>query len=236
MKIRFLGTGSGVPDPDRMTSAILIEGSDGGLLIDAGEGSARRLRESGTWAQEIATILLTHAHGDHVSGLPMLFMGWDAEKRTRAIEILAPGGLDKAALAWLKALRLGTERLTFDVLIRELVEGELETASGHRIEAWRNGHISADDSGGGSFSVAVLLDEGRWVFSSDLPRLDALAGRIAGAAGLVVEATHVDPRAAVELARREGAGRIYLTHIQPGQSCLQIENAIWARDNLLLEG
>ncbi len=65
MKIRVLGC-SGAEFPDRRPSAFLI---DGVLLLDAGTiGAVLTAREQ----EAVRNILVTHAHLDHVRGIPLL--------------------------------------------------------------------------------------------------------------------------------------------------------------------
>ncbi|MCB2200542.1 MBL fold metallo-hydrolase [bacterium] len=233
--IRFLGTGSGYPHPDRGSSSVLVEGTDGALLIDAGEGCARRLAEEVLWKQEIRTILLTHAHADHSAGLPMLLNGMKADRRTSPLELIAPMGLLEGWESFLPAIRLGEDRLTFPLELRELKPGRYNTSSGHKLDAWTNDHLPADREGrGGSYSLAVEIESEKWVFSGDLGSLEPLEGKLDRAAGLVVETRHVDPNQAVQLAKKAGIGTILLTHISADQDTPPIDDAIWAWDNLVV--
>ncbi|MEO7911650.1 MAG: MBL fold metallo-hydrolase [Roseiflexaceae bacterium] len=84
--LRFLGTAAGVPIPHvacachqcgearrerqlrRTRSAILLEGSDGALLIDAGPDIYRQLALLPDMPR-ITAAIITHAHSDHYLGL-----------------------------------------------------------------------------------------------------------------------------------------------------------------------
>ena len=76
--VRFLGSGSGVLAGGRSQSMILIEGPGGHLLIDAGQPLQKRLFEEGVDPLKIRDIVITHAHADHVMGLPGLLFELDA--------------------------------------------------------------------------------------------------------------------------------------------------------------
>ncbi len=74
MKITFLGTSAGIPDPDRHCSAAMIEVGERVYIIDAGAPLLDCLRRQGlllekTAAERIAAIFTTHAHSDHTAGL-----------------------------------------------------------------------------------------------------------------------------------------------------------------------
>lgn len=69
MKITFLGTSHGLPEPDRYCSATLIEAGGRRYLIDAGAPVADLLLRHGVAYESINDIFITHTHGDHVNGL-----------------------------------------------------------------------------------------------------------------------------------------------------------------------
>jgi ribonuclease BN (tRNA processing enzyme) len=70
----FLGTGSGVPSPDRASPALLLKLADANVLIDLGPGTLRQLSRISVSIAEIDYIFLTHLHLDHSADLaPFLF-------------------------------------------------------------------------------------------------------------------------------------------------------------------
>jgi glyoxylase-like metal-dependent hydrolase (beta-lactamase superfamily II) len=74
-----------------MGRVYLIEDPDGLTIIDAGVGSAapkilQQLEAAGRQAQEVKRILITHAHPDHVGGLPELQAATGAAVIASALE------------------------------------------------------------------------------------------------------------------------------------------------------
>ena len=74
MKITFLGTSAGIPDPDRHCSSTMIEVGERVYIIDAGAPLLDCLRKQGLLmdranADRIAAVFTTHAHSDHIAGL-----------------------------------------------------------------------------------------------------------------------------------------------------------------------
>jgi phosphoribosyl 1,2-cyclic phosphodiesterase len=68
VRVEVLGSGS-------KGNCTLVQGGRTRLLIDAGLSRAeivRRLRDVGEDADDVDAVLLTHAHADHVRGLPVL--------------------------------------------------------------------------------------------------------------------------------------------------------------------
>lgn len=68
MKVTLLGTGTGIPQPNRSQAAVLLE-NDLPLLFDCGAGTMLRLDQAGVGIDLLDTVVLTHIHLDHVSDL-----------------------------------------------------------------------------------------------------------------------------------------------------------------------
>ena len=69
MRLVFLGTSAMVPTKERNVQSIYLDYNGEGILLDCGEGTQRQLQFANLNAQKITTILISHWHGDHVSGL-----------------------------------------------------------------------------------------------------------------------------------------------------------------------
>ncbi|MEZ0311700.1 MAG: MBL fold metallo-hydrolase [Myxococcota bacterium] len=66
----FLGTAASTPSIDRGLASLLVRAGRERFLIDCGEGTQRQLLKSGVGFRKLSGILLTHAHLDHILGLP----------------------------------------------------------------------------------------------------------------------------------------------------------------------
>jgi ribonuclease Z len=69
----FLGTSASVPSAERNHPGLLVEAAGQRILVDCGEGTQRQLLRSGVGFRRLDRLLLTHAHFDHVLGIPGLF-------------------------------------------------------------------------------------------------------------------------------------------------------------------
>lgn len=69
MKLTFLGTSAGIPDPDRNCSCAMLEVDERVYLIDAGAPVLNCLRQHEMTPLSIHAIFTTHAHSDHTAGL-----------------------------------------------------------------------------------------------------------------------------------------------------------------------
>ncbi|MCX8189449.1 MAG: MBL fold metallo-hydrolase [Nitrososphaeria archaeon] len=73
VRIIFLGVGGWISEPSLGHTSILIENSKGErMLLDAGEGVYAKLKHFGYDVDDIDYVIITHAHGDHILGLPTL--------------------------------------------------------------------------------------------------------------------------------------------------------------------
>jgi ribonuclease Z len=71
-ELLFLGTSASVPSVERNHPGLLVSATGARILIDCGEGTQRQLLRSGAGFRRLRRILLTHAHLDHVLGIPGL--------------------------------------------------------------------------------------------------------------------------------------------------------------------
>ena len=69
IELVFLGTGAMVPTKDRNVIGMFLSYKNKGLLIDCGEGTQRQMNIAGINRNRINYVLISHWHGDHVSGL-----------------------------------------------------------------------------------------------------------------------------------------------------------------------
>src|SRR6201986_549097 len=70
--LTFLGTSASVPSAERNHPGLLVEAGSQRILIDCGEGTQRQLLRSHAGFRRLDRLLLTHAHFDHVLGIPGL--------------------------------------------------------------------------------------------------------------------------------------------------------------------
>jgi ribonuclease Z len=69
LEITFLGTASMVPTKERNVQGIYLEYKGEGILVDCGEGTQRQMNIAGINRLKVKRVLISHWHGDHVSGL-----------------------------------------------------------------------------------------------------------------------------------------------------------------------
>ena len=126
-----------MPLPKRYLTSLLTRCNGSSLLIDCGEGTQVALREAGLSFNPIDTILITHFHGDHVSGLPGLLLSMGNADRTDPVTIIGPKGLKKVVTS----LCVIAQELPFEVNFIEMTE-QVETfkRADYNITAFKVNH------------------------------------------------------------------------------------------------
>jgi ribonuclease Z len=120
LDVALVGTGGMMPLPNRWLSSVLIRYQGRLVLFDCGEGAQISLRGLGWGIKNIDLILISHVHGDHVTGLPGLLLTQANSGRTAPLQIVGPTGLG----AVLKGLLVVAPHLPFEVQCRELHSGD----------------------------------------------------------------------------------------------------------------
>ncbi len=94
-EICLLGTGGMLPLKNRYLTSFYAEYNGKAVLIDCGEGTQVALAQHGLKMSRIETILITHCHADHVTGLPGLLLSIGNCSRTQPLDIYVPESAEK---------------------------------------------------------------------------------------------------------------------------------------------
>jgi len=144
MEIIFLGTSSGTPTKTRNVSAIAIrkQNDKQWSLVDCGEGTQHQILHTNLSLKNLATIYITHIHGDHCYGLPGLLASATMAGRVEPLRMVAPN----AVKLFLDTMQKETElRLSFEIDFvsteeEKALEGEDFNVKivplSHRVPSW----------------------------------------------------------------------------------------------------
>lgn len=167
MKITFLGSSHGVPEPNRRCQSIMIEVGGKIYIVDMGTQAIEQLITKGKAVEDVKSIFITHLHGDHSNGLVSFIdlCNWYYKKAEP--EVYIPGSAEKvksAIEAWLKCNGEDMRCFKFE----DVKEGIFYDDGALKMTAYRTKHKD--------FSYAYLLEaENKRVFiSGDLlgPKVD----------------------------------------------------------------
>jgi len=141
--LTFLGTSASVPSAERNHPALLVEAAGHRILVDCGEGTQRQLLRSGAGFRRLDRILLTHAHLDHVLGIPGLFSTLGLRQTSDAMTIHGGEGTLDLVIRMLAGL-WGVGRAPIPVEFAALTEGQVIDACDFTIDCFPVRHRDTD--------------------------------------------------------------------------------------------
>jgi len=121
LDVALVGTGGMMPLPNRWLSSVLLRYGRHLVLFDCGEGTQISLRGLGWGLKDIDLILISHVHGDHITGLPGLLLTQANSGRTEPVQIVGPRGFG----AVVAGLMVVAPHLPFEVRCREMDSHEV---------------------------------------------------------------------------------------------------------------
>lgn len=217
MKITFLGTSHGIPEPDRVCSSALIEIAPNKYLMDAGAPVSSQLISMGIPLNEIHGVFITHMHGDHTDGLVHFvdLLSWVKpwQDANPAIWLPEPSGAD-ALRVWLEAVHGG--RVPRQIGFRVVEAGRFHDDGVLRATA-----IPTDHWHRPSFAYLLEAEGKRVLFTGDLSSTfaDFPAAATEPECDLVVcEAAHCTLTDAVPYLRQARTKRLIFNHFSPSKN------------------
>ena len=137
MKIVYLGTSAAAPTVERSLTCICLVRENEVLMFDAGEGAQVAYLKAGLPWNKKMKIFVTHLHGDHCLGILGLLQTMSLQKRTEAVEIYGPSGIEEFITANIKVLNFG---LPFPVFITIVEQGNVVNEKKYQISCCEAQH------------------------------------------------------------------------------------------------
>ena len=219
--VTFVGCGDAFGSGGRFQTCFLIEDPGGSFLIDCGASSLIALKQAGLGHAAIDSILVSHLHGDHFAGIPLLVMEACFTGRGRPIRIAGPPGLEQRLRETMEMLFPGSSRHVEDVpvLFHELRPGEDQKIGSRSVRVVEVSHPS------GAPSYALRVDCGGKVvaFSGDTEWTESLFEVSREADLFISECYYFEPEGHYHLdylklssvQHELGCRRLILTHLGP---------------------
>lgn len=238
MKLYLLGTGAAVSDPLRTTTMLAVEERGQIVLVDCGGDAFQRMLAAGLDPAQLAAVILTHEHPDHISGYPLL------------IEKLWLYGWRKPIPVFGPAETLRVAQTTFSAFSTDGWEG-LPDLEYHNVAmepftiVLENDHLtiraSRVDHPVPTIGLRFENAEGHVIsYSCDTAKSAAVVELAQNADLLVHEATgsipgvHSSIEEAVEVAMEANTQRLLLVHLPPGLDDSDLESVRAAFPNVEL--
>jgi ribonuclease BN (tRNA processing enzyme) len=222
MRLQFLGSGDAFGSGGRFNTCFLVESRTGAFLIDCGASSLVAIRKAGVDPNRIATVFVSHLHGDHFGGLPFLIL--DAQfysRRTAPLTLVGPAGLRDRLTQATEVFFPGssTAERRFATEIREIEARQTVVVNGVEVTAYRVEHAC----GAPPFALRFACDGKILAYTGDTQWTNELLAAGRNADLLIAEALcferrvryHLDYTTLKANLARIGAKRVILTHMGP---------------------
>lgn len=144
--LTFLGTSASVPSAQRNHPGLLVEAGSHRILVDCGEGTQRQLLRSGAGFRRLDRLLLTHAHFDHVLGIPGLFSTLRLHQMADTITVHGGAGTLDVVSRMLAGL-WGNGRTPVPLQMIPLTAGAVMTTDEFTVECFPVRHRDTDSFG-----------------------------------------------------------------------------------------
>lgn len=229
MLLTLHGTGAGAPNGDRMASALSATFNDGSItLFDCGEAAARSMLRDGLDPVRVSSVLISHFHPDHWTGLPQLCIALEIAKRGAPLFLYHPPESEPFLRSVLLHSYCFLEELPFNINFRAFGAGNLSAvtlADEWSVRVFPTTHLARSVERSRRYGLpdtafGYILEKGgrKIVLSQDIGSENDLVEVMEGAELLICESAHINAENLLGLARDRGVGRVIFTHVPPDRN------------------
>ncbi|MBD3170204.1 MAG: MBL fold metallo-hydrolase [candidate division Zixibacteria bacterium] len=222
-KLQIIGCSSGMPEASIANSSYLLHHKNKLYLFDCGEGTSSAMLRLKVNYQKIGQVFISHAHPDHVIGIPGFIQMNHLSKRTMPLDIYLPGELVKPLEKILYATYLIPENLTFDWTLFSMKPNPVFRDNDDiSVNIFPNEHLYSYEESikannlknkMNSYCFSVATGKTKMVYSGDLASADDLSKIIENTDLLLTEGMHIDLDDIFKAAGNSGVKTVVLTHL-----------------------
>ncbi|MCF7912675.1 MAG: MBL fold metallo-hydrolase [Candidatus Cloacimonetes bacterium] len=215
MIVTILGSGSGLPTPNKNHSCLLVQSNQKNLLVDCGEPAARTLTEYDFKPDFLDGIVISHLHPDHISGIYMLIQLLHISKRQKDLYLFLPER-ENDFIKSMEMLYLFPAKLPFNLIIQNITT--LNNWA-EFVQIFENDHLKRyrkfvqDNNLPNklkSYSILLKGEDKNLFYTADFSNLPQLAAPVDAADIIVIDALHPPAKQIIELFATDKT--IILTH------------------------
>lgn len=217
MKITFIGTSHGYPEPHRRCSCTMLEVGGEFYFIDMGTSASEEITRRGISFNDVRGIFITHRHGDHTNGLPEFvdLCHWHYQDAYPVI-VMPDKDIADLIVRWANTADGPRDRQHCVAIARE---GEVYRDGAVRVTAGRTQHLP------NSFYYLIEAEGKKLLFTGDLRHPDVDFPSVAFEEELdllVCETAHFPPATCIDSFNRSKAKRVLHNHVYPpNESCIE---------------
>lgn len=221
MQLKFIGTSSGKTSLNRYHSSLLFFSNDFHFLIDAGDGISKALLKEGVNFSDINSILFSHLHPDHYTGLAALIVQMKMQQRTKPLSIYVYKSLIEIINNFLTSSYLLPERMGFEIAYIPFEDNETKVIKNDfKFTARKNTHLSELETKSSnkelsfySASFLIEVNEQKIFYTADIGSADDLLLFNDYKIDLLIsEIAHINLQQILERSQSINSRKVYLTH------------------------
>jgi ribonuclease BN (tRNA processing enzyme) len=207
------------------------------FLFEAPPQALMSLNKLGIEANDLDAVLISHHHGDHFLGLPMLLLHWQHRGRTKPLRIIGPPETRLRAQAIMEHVYPGHGDGGYELEWVEVAAGAPTRVGGLEIEPVEVQH---DTKLTLNLGYGCKLDGRTFAYTGDTAHCDAVTDLARVAEVLVAECASIDRPSDMHMslahdiphvrAAMKDEAKLILTHVLPGMKPEGLGNTVVAED------